>query len=69
MFQTFLTQRALEGKLDTQRALQGHSGTQGTWALEVHLVTWALKALGHLGSQTFGYSGTLRALGHSKHFI
>ena len=56
-------------------------GTQGTWALEGHLGTRALKALGHLASQALGTRALKRhlawtlqhsdtpAFGHSRHFI
>ena len=64
MLRTFFTRRALKGKLDTQRALQGHSKStrrvtehSGTPALEGHLGTEELKKL--------GYSGTRRAFKHS----
>ena len=45
------------GTWGTRRAI-GHSCTQGTWALEGHLGTWAIKALGNLGTQGLGHLGT-----------
>ena len=61
---------ALEGYFGTQ-------GTQGTWPLGYlrrlgtrralrHSGTRASKALGHLGTQALGHSGTRKALGHSS---
>ena len=69
MFQTFLYSKALfKGKLDTQRALQGHLGTG---ALQEHSGIWIPKALGHLGIRgTRALEGHLstQVLGHSKQF-
>ena len=49
------------------RALKalGQLGTWGPRALEGHLDTWALEALGHLVTQALGHSGTRKAVRHS----
>ena len=52
ILQTFLTQRALKGKLDTQKALQENFKAiakvlLSTEALKGCLGTWKLKVLGH----------------------
>ena len=48
MVQTGFSQRALKRKLGTQKTLKGYLGTQ---ALERHLVTLALEALGRSKSR------------------
>ena len=48
MLQTGFSQRALKRKLGTQKTLKGYLGTQ---ALERHLVTLALEALGRSKSR------------------
>ena len=76
MLQTFFTRRALEMKLGTLRALQGHLGNRtfghsrllGTWALKApghskkHLGTRAFKPLGNLGTEALRRSKDTRAL-------
>ena len=60
------TQRTLQGHSDTQGTWRlGHSSTLGTRALDVHLGTRALKALENLGTQTLGDMRTQRTLRHS----
>ena len=68
--------------LGTQRALQGHSGTQGPWAVGHwrhsrhsgtrralrHSNTQGTWALGHSGTLALRHSDT-RALRQSRHFI
>ena len=52
--------KSTKGKLGALRAILGYFGIR---ALEGHLGTRVLKALGHLGTQTFGHLDTR---GHSK---
>ena len=56
MLQNGFSQRALKRKLGTQKTLKGYLGTQ---ALERHLVTRALEALGcSKGMDTLKHLGT-----------
>ena len=52
------------GHLGTPRTKR-HSRHLDTWALEGHLDIRALKALGHLGTQTLGHLGNCRPVVYS----
>ena len=58
LFFTEKAQREIRTSKGTRKALKalGLSSTWGTLAIEGHLVTWALKAIGHSGTWAPGHS-------------
>ena len=73
ILRTFLTQRALRGKLDTQKTLQENFKAIAkvlfsTGALKGCLGTWKLKVLGHYEVEALRHLKSTWALEHLRHW-